>query len=69
MMIKMLITLTAKKKKGIKVGICGQGPSGLQILQSFLRGKGIGFYFGYNSLFKTLNASQQLNKKLDAVLA
>lgn len=67
-MIKMLIA--SAKRKGVKVGICGQGPSDFPDFAEFLVEEGIdSISVTPDSLFKTLNAIATVEQKLEAVLA
>jgi pyruvate,water dikinase len=62
-MIKMLIV--AAKDKGVKVGICGQGPSDFPDFAQFLVEEGIDtISVTPDSLFKTLKAIAQVEESL-----
>ena len=66
-MIKMLIATA--KRKGVKVGICGQGPSDFPDFAEFLVEEGIdSISVTPDSLFKTLNAIKAVEQQLEAVM-
>jgi pyruvate,water dikinase len=66
-MIKMLIA--SAKKKGVKVGICGQGPSDFPDFAEFLVEEGIdSISVTPDSLFKTLHAIANVEQKLALAL-
>ena len=66
-MIKMLIATA--KRKSVKVGICGQGPSDFPDFAEFLVEEGIdSISVTPDSLFKTLNAIKAVEQQLEAVM-